>query len=363
MAENKEGQEKTEDASAKRLDEARDRGQVAKSQDVTVVSVLLIGGLGVYFMGGHIVNGIQDYMTYILHNAPSIEITDQNAVSKITDMVWELFKILVPVVLIAFVATAIGEISQVKLKWASKKFTEGLNWKQIFNPFTGMKRMFFSGKSFVELIKSFLKLIILGLITWSVLDKNTEETLTILEKPYQAIGTFLVEVSLELLIKVVFAFAVLAGADFFYQRYRFSEDMKMTKQESKEETKQMMGDPKVKARFRSLMLGRIRSLMMKNMKTADVVITNPTHFAVALKYDQGQSTAPIVIAKGADFMAQRIREQAAEYNIPIVENPPLARTLFFNVDVNQEIPESLFKTIAEILAYVYGLKSKRRISM
>ena len=99
------------------------------------------------------------------------------------------------------------------------------------------------------------------------------------------------------------------------------------------------------------------------MKTADVVITNPTHFAVALKYDQGQSTAPIVIAKGADFMAQRIREQAAEYNIPIVENPPLARTLFFNVDVNQEIPESLFKTIAEILAYVYGLKSKRRISM
>ena len=208
-----------------------------------------------------------------------------------------------------------------------------------------------------------MKLIILGLITWSVLDKNTEETLTILEKPYQAIGTFLVEVSLELLIKVVLAFAVLALADFYYQRYRFAEDMKMTKQETKEETKQMMGDPKVKARFRSLMLGRIRSLMMKNMKTADVVITNPTHFAVALKYDQGQSTAPIVIAKGADFMAQRIREQAAEYNIPIVENPPLARTLFFNVDVNQEIPESLFKTIAEILAYVYGLKSKRRISM
>lgn len=363
MAENKEGQEKTEDASAKRLDEARDRGQVAKSQDITVVSVLLIGGLGVYFMGGHIVNGIKDYMTYILHNAPLIEITDQNAVSKITDMIWELFKILVPVVLIAFAATAIGEISQVKLKWASKKFTEGLNWKQIFNPFTGMKRMFFSGKSFVELIKSFLKLIILGLITWSVLEKNTEETLTILEKPYQAIGTFLVEVSLELLIKVVLAFAVLAFADFYYQRYRFSEDMKMTKQETKEETKQMMGDPKTKARFRSLMIGRIRSLMMKNMKTADVVITNPTHFAVALKYDQGQSTAPIVIAKGADFMAQRIREQAAEFNIPIVENPPLARTLFFNVDVNQEIPESLFKAIAEILAYVYGLKSKRRISM
>ena len=361
MAENKEGQEKTESASAKRLSEARDRGQVSKSQDVTVVTVLLIGGLGLYFVGGHIVSGIQDYMKYIFYNAPTIEITDTNAVAKITDMVWVLFKIMIPALVIAFIATFIGEASQVKVKWATKKFTEGLNFKQIFNPFTGMKRMFFSSKSVVELIKSFLKLLILGLITWSVLDKYTEDTLLILEKPYPMIGTLLVKVSLELLTKVVLSFAVLAGADFLYQRYRFNEDMKMTKQETKEETKQMMGDPKIKARFRSLMMGRIRSLMMKNINKADVVITNPTHFAIALQYDPGKSTAPILIAKGADFMAKRIREQANEYNIPIVENPPLARTLFFNVDVNQEIPESLFKTVAEILAYVYGLKGKRKI--
>lgn len=358
MAENKEGQEKTEEASAKRLSEARERGQVSKSQDVTVVSVLVIGGFGLFALGGNTIDGIEDFMKYMFRNAPTIDLTDRNAMKQITDIIWVLFKLLIPLLLFTFAAAFIGEVSQVKLKFATKKFTEGLNFKQVFNPFPGIKRIFASGKSFVELIKSFMKLILLGLITWTVLSKYHVEVLTLLEKPFQEIGAFMVKVSLELYVKVTLAFALIAVGDFFYQRYRFAEDMKMTKQETKEETKQMMGDPKVKARFRSLMTGRIRSLMMKNIKKADVVITNPTHFAVALQYDPSKSNAPFVIAKGADFMAAKIREQAGTYNIPIVENPPLARTIFYNVRVNQEIPEELFKAVAEILAYVYSLRKK-----
>ncbi len=362
MAENKEGQEKTESASAKRLSEARDRGQVSRSQDVTTASVLLIGGLSVYIFGSSIITNIKNLMKYILLNSYKIEITDQNIVSKIYDLFALLAQMLLPVMGVIFAAGLIGEISQVGFHFASKKFTEGLNWKSIFNPFSGMKRIFFSSKSYFEMIKSFMKIIVLGLVVYSVLGNYSEDTIALMEKPFMEIGTLLVTISLDILIKFSIAFIIIALADFFFQRYRFKEDMKMTKQETKEETKQMMGDPKIKARFRSLMLGRIRSFMMKNIKKADVVITNPTHFAVALGYEQGRMGAPKVLAKGADFLAARIREEAKENNIPIVENPPLARALFFNVDVNQEIPESLFKTVAEVLAFVYKLrKGIRRI--
>jgi flagellar biosynthetic protein FlhB len=362
MAENKEGQEKSESASAKRLSEARDRGQVAKSPDVTIASTLLIGGLSVYFMGKPIIDGLLGFMKYTFINAAKIEITDQNSVSKIIDFLYYMATFLLPVLGVIYASVLIGEIAQVKFHFASKKFTEGLNFAQIFNPFSGLKKIFFSSRSLVELLKSFLKLLVLGIVTRTTLDDYSIITLTILEKPYQAIGELLVSVSLELLIKFSLVFAVLAAADYFYQKWKFGDDMKMTKQEVKEETKQMMGDPKVKARFRSLMMGRIRSAMMKNIKKADVVITNPTHFAVAVQYDSNITSAPFVVAKGADFMAKRIKEEAKKHGIPIVENPPLARTIYFNVDVNREIPETLFKTVAEVLAYVYSLKGKRRIS-
>ncbi len=152
---------------------------------------------------------------------------------------------------------------------------------------------------------------------------------------------------------------MIAIADHFYQKYRFKEDLKMTKHEVKEETKQAEGDPKVRARIRQLMRGRIRKLMMGNVPAADVVITNPTHFAIALQYKQGQMTAPKVIAKGADYLAAQIKEIARENGVPIVENKPLARTLFYTVEVDQEIPENMFKAVAQVLAYVYQLKKMK----
>lgn len=162
--------------------------------------------------------------------------------------------------------------------------------------------------------------------------------------------------ALEILLKMGIIYIIIAVADYVYQKWKFGEDMKMTKQETKDERKQMEGDPKVKAQFRSLMRNRIRKLMIDNVGEADVVITNPTHFAVAIKYDQIASGAPVLLAKGLDFIAYQIREKAKETGVPIVENPPLARAIYRNVEVDEEIPEELFKAVAEVLAYVYSLK-------
>lgn len=360
MAENKEGQEKTEEASSKRLTDSRERGQVSKSQDVTTFFMLTIGIAGVFTLGGYVLDGISDIMIYIFSNLNNINLTDSNAVNKITYFVFSIFLLLIPLAAISATAAFLGEVVQVKLKFASKKFTEGLNFKQIFNPFSGMKKIFFSKNSLFEMSKSFLKLIVLGYFIYSILMDNAEETLHVMEMPISEISNFMIRVSKELVLKVFLVYSIIAVADFFYQKKKFKKDMMMTKQESKEETKQMQGDPQVKARFRGLMRGRIMSLMMNNMQTADVVVTNPTHFAVAIKYDPEKVNAPYIVAKGADFMAAKIREEANNYDIPIVENPPLARTLFYNVEINQVVPESLFKTIAEILAYVYNLKKKSR---
>jgi flagellar biosynthetic protein FlhB len=165
-------------------------------------------------------------------------------------------------------------------------------------------------------------------------------------------------ISIELVIKVGVVYIVIAVSDALFQKWQHKEDLKMTKQEVKDENKQSEGDPMVKARMRQIMRSKIRSAMMKSTAEADVVITNPTHYAVALKYEMGQMTAPKVVAKGADFLAARIREIATDNNVPIVEEPPLARAIYFNVEVDDEIPENLFKAVAQILAYIYNLKKK-----
>jgi flagellar biosynthetic protein FlhB len=250
------------------------------------------------------------------------------------------------------------EIGQVGFTFATKKFTEGLQFKKIFNPFSGIKKIFISGRSFFELVKSLTKVVLLGLVVYWVLSTRIDEAVGLIERPFDEIVAFLVSVSFELLYKVAGFFIIIAVSDWIYQRYRYREDMKMTKQEVKEEGKQSEGDPKIKARIRQLMRQRIRKLMLKNVQTADVVITNPTHFAVALKYTPGKMSAPQVKAKGLDFLALQIREIAQKNGVPIVEEPPLARTLFFTVEVDQEIPENLFKAVAQILAYVYKLKKK-----
>ncbi len=358
MAENQDGMEKTEQATPKRLTDAQEKGQVAKSTDVTTAALLLFGGMSVFLFGPSTLSSVQGLMKTMLQNSATMEVTDANVIRYTTELFYFLAQVLFPVVGLIFLIAFLGDVSQIGIKWAGKKFTEGLRWKQIFNPFSGLKKVFISKHSAVELLKSLLKVIVLGLVIYAVLSKREESIIGLLERPFLEIGNYMVDVAFELVWKVASAYIVIAFADFFYQRWKYRDDMKMTKKEIKDESKQAEGDPLIKGRLRQLMRNRIRRLMMKNMKTADVVVTNPTHFAVALSYKQGEMGAPKVVAKGADYMALKIRELATEYGIPIVEDPPLARALYANVDIEEEVPETLFKAVAQILAYVYSLKKK-----
>lgn len=357
MAENKEGQEKTEDPTSRRLEEARNRGQVGKSNDVTTSAILLIGGMLLFLWGGSIMGNYQGFMVYVLHNSASFEITYQNVLSSFYKLIGMLAGMILPLMLTLFGVALIGEIAQVGLKVANKKFTEGLNFKKIFNPFEGIKKMIFSSNSFVELIKSFVKLIVLGGFAIYIIYNRHEEYIALAERPFFDLANMMVDVSFELVLKIGIAYLVIAFADYYYQKWKYRNELKMTKQEVKDENKQSEGDQMVKSRMRAIMRSRLRRMMMKNVPKADVIITNPTHFAVALKYKPGEDSAPIVVAKGVDFLALKIREIANKHDIPIVEEPPLARQLYFTVDIDQEIPEKLFKAVAQILAYIYQLKN------
>jgi len=358
MAENKEGQEKTEPATPKRIHEARMRGQVAKSTELTTAAIMLIGGTLVFVLGKPLVDNFKVFMSTVLKQACSLDINFENVTHYYMVMIFFLAKILLPIMFAILIIILTAEIAQVGLKIADKKFTEGLNFKQIFNPFSGMKKIFFSGRSFFELVKNFFKLFILGIVAYQVLASRTEDTIALMQKSIGSFALLMVDISFELVVKIGVVYIAIAFADFLYQKHKFKEDLKMTKQEVKDERRQTEGDPKIKARIRQLMRGRIRKLMLQNVSKSDVVITNPTHYAVALSYESSDMNAPKVVAKGVDFLALQIREIAKKHDIPIIENPPLARTLFFNVEVDREIPDTMFKAVARILAYVYNLKQK-----
>lgn len=360
MAENQDGQEKTEQPSAKRLNEARQRGQVSKSMDITTAVVLLGGGMTVFIVGKPLVDDYVKFMKHILMHSSLINISAQNANHYYMQLVMFLAGILLPLILIIFAMVFAAEVSQVGLKFATKKFTEGMGMKQLMKPHEGLKKVFFSQRSFVELVKSIFKLLLIGAVVYWVLSEKIETTIAMIERPFIDIAIFMVAVSFELVLKVGLAYIIIAFLDYLYQKWKFREDMKMTKQEVKEETKQSEGDPKIKGKLRSLMRNRVRGFMLKNAETADVVVTNPTHYAVALKYKQGEMNAPKVVAKGVDYLALSIREIAEKNKVPIVEEPPLARALYSSCETGDEIPENLFKAVAQILAYIYQLKANKQ---
>lgn len=358
MAENSDGQEKSEQASQKRLRDGRERGQVSKSMDITTSAILLLGGLTVFIFGAPLMNNYMNFMEFILRNSWSIEVTYQNFIHNYAKILGFVALMILPIVLVIFFVSFFAEVAQVGLKVATKKFSELQDFKKIFKLGEGLKKIFFSSRSIFELVKNFAKVIFLGLVIYSTLSSKFEDITSFAKMPYFEIATFMSSTALEILLKMGILYLLIAIADYIFQKWKFTEDMKMTKQEVKDEHKQMEGDPKLKGQLRSLMRSRIRSLMIENVKEADVVITNPTHFAVAVKYQEGASSAPLVIAKGLDFLALRIREVATEFEVPIVEEPPLARALYANVEIDEEIPEELFKAVAEVLAYVYSLQGR-----
>ncbi|MCL2039135.1 MAG: flagellar biosynthesis protein FlhB [Bacteroidetes bacterium] len=361
MAENKDGIEKSEEASAKRLQDAKEKGQVAKSKDVTSASIMLIGGISVFLLGKNMMLKLTGIFSSAFSTAGQFDFTDSNLqfllISQIESISWLIFPILLIIVAIVLAA----EIPQAGLFFATKKFTEAENWQRPFKILSGVKRTFFSSRSLVELLKSFLKVVVLGGVAYSVISGNLDKIVGSADLPFISVVEAMADVAFELIIKVGGLFIFIAAADFIYQKWKFKQDMKMTKQEVKDETKQMEGDQQIKYRLRQMGRNMIRKKMIQAVPTASVIITNPTHFAVAIKYNQGEDNAPVVVAKGVDFLAQKIKEIGANNNVRIVEDPPLARVLYKLVDVDSTVPEILFKAVAQVLAFVYQVKAGNNV--
>lgn len=356
MAES-EGQEKTEQASGKKLSDAREKGQVAKSQEVN--SLALFGaGMMLIFLSQQFLSGRISSLTIKTFKTLDVLTINRNSVQEILfEDAYFLLTTLAPIlgglVVIAFVVN----VAQVGFKFSAKAL---MPTGAKFNPITKIKGMFFSSRSFVEVSKSLLKLIIIGLFTYFVLADLITKSTALVELSMPEIANFLLDSAYTLLWKISMVFAVIAGVDFIFQRYKFKQDMMMTKQELKEENKQSEGDPLIKSRIKRMQLQAARSRMMGDVPKADVVITNPTHYAIAIKYDLDKDSAPRVLAKGVDSLAQRIKEVAVKNNVPLHEDRQLARALYKLCDVGDQIPQSLFKAVAQILAYIFQLKNYRK---
>ena len=354
------GGEKTEEPTSKKLEDARKEGQVAKSKEIAnafsilalfLVLKIYIGSMGTKFIEcfsavyNQIPSAIKMYDGFL--PVASLQVI-------IRSMMVQLIIIIAPILLIAVVVAFVCDVVQVKWKPTTKPLQPKFNK---LNPIKGFGRIF-SANSLVELIKSIAKLAVIGYMVYSYLKGRVGQIYLLYDITLnQAIG-LIGEIVIDLGIRIAAVYMVIAALDFAYQKWKFKEDMKMTKQEVKDEYKNQEGDPQVKGKQKQRMREASMRRMMQQLPEADVVITNPTHYAVAIKYDPDKYDAPYVLAKGEDYLAQRIKDVARENNIEIVENKPLARMLYANVDIGGLVPPELYQAVAEVLAFVYHAKGK-----
>jgi flagellar biosynthetic protein FlhB len=358
MAE-QDGKEKTEQPTGKKLDDARNKGQVARSREVNSLAVFGTGFIMLYLFQSFIGSRLK-YFTISIFNSLD---TFPNRISLISNFATDWFFFfaitLAPVMIGLIIMILASNIAQVGIKLSPKAFS--LKFDKL-NVFTGIKNLI-SAKSLAELLKSVFKLLLVGLFTYYILDDLVTSATALESFSVNEILVFMLDSAFSLIWKIGLVYLAIAAADFAWEKYKFKKDMMMTKEEVKEEWKQTEGDPQTKSRIKKLMYEASKNRMMKNLPTADVVITNPTHYAVAIKYDMQKDAAPEVIAKGVDELAQRIKEVAKEHGIPIQENRELARALFKMCNIGDKIPSSLFKAVAQVLAYVYNLKKSKKKSI
>ena len=352
-----EGQEKTEKATPKKLEESREKGQVAKSTEITSFAVFS-SGLLLLFVAKNFISDQISYMSKYIFNSLDVLTLNKTMVQAYAlKFTLFFFLTLAPFLIGLFIIAFAANVGQVGLKFSGKAL---IPKPGKFNVITGMKNVFFSSKSLVEVAKGLLKLFLIGFFTYSVIKNFVLESTDLPTHSLDSIIGFMLDSAVNLLWKVSLVFGLLAVADFVYQKYKFNKDMMMTKQEVKEEHRQQEGDPLVKGKIKSLQIAAARRRMMKDVPTADVVITNPTHYAIALKYDPARKSSPIVVAKGVDELAQRIKKLAAQHNVPLHEDRELARSLFKMCEIGEEIPEVLYHAVARVLAYIFNLKNKKK---
>ncbi|MBO5302621.1 MAG: flagellar biosynthesis protein FlhB [Lachnospiraceae bacterium] len=353
------GGEKTEEPTSKRLDDARKDGKVAKSKELTAAFDLIVLFLVLKIFMSSVYDGFLGVFSFVYVRIPdflennSQYVSGRSIASFLFPVILDMGKIVLPFFLLGFAVCVLISILQVGWKVTAKPMEPKLDK---FNPINGFKRIF-SKDSLFELLKSIVKIGVIAYVAYTSVKANAEDLFVLYDIPLMQAVILVGEVILDAGLKIGIVYLVVGIADFIYQKHKFHEEMKMTKQEIKDEMKNTEGSPETKGRQRQAMREASRRRMMQDVPKADVIITNPTHLSVALKYDANESRAPIVLAKGEDHLAMKIREVAKENNIEIVENKPLARMLYANVDIGQEIPPELYQAVAEVLAMVYNLKN------
>lgn len=354
MAE-QEGQEKTETATDKKRQDSRKEGQVAFSREVNSAATIAAAGMIFAFTGTFMYEQLAAVFHDFFTNLYRPDLSVDSLYELFIELQDDVFPVVMPIFLAVLVAGVFFSVIQVGWSVNSKPLEPKLNK---ISPMSGLKRLF-SSQTLAEFLKSMMKFVIVGFIAWWDFNNHLTEMQSLSLSSFNDILKYNFAFVAESSGKIILALIAIAVADFAYQKWHHEEKIKMTKQEVKEETKQSEGDPHIKARIREVQREQSKARMMQEVPKADTVVVNPTHFAVALRYDRDSMIAPQVTAKGVDYLALRMKAIARENNVPVIEKPALARELYSNVEIGQGIPEKFYKAVAEILAYVYRLKAKK----
>jgi len=346
--------EKTEKPTPRRRSEARKKGQVFQSRELSNAIMMISLFSGLKALGNNIYFELERYARRILTEYPKIEdLFSLNALSKLFfDTAGVLLRAVGPLLAIALATALITGYAQVGFLFTTE--TLGIKFSRI-NPVSGFKRMF-SFRSVIGLLKSLIKVVIVGYIAYTYIRGEEQNIVNTINLDVMSTAIYIGSTSVNLALRICAALLVLGAIDYVYEWRQYEKSLRMTKQEVKEEYKMTEGNPEIKSKIKQKQRQISMRRMLQDVPKADVIITNPTHIAVAIRYDSKESDAPVVIAKGLDYLAQRIKETAREHNVEIVENKPLAKTLYETVEIGQSIPPELYQAVAEVLAFVYSLK-------
>ena len=348
--------EKTESATPKRRQEMREKGQIPKSRELTTALILLISFWSLKLLSQYIATDIVSVMRSYLSFPKDMDAmyTNANIMKMFLQLMLITGKVIAPIVLIVTLVAIIVNYLQVGVVFTTKPLIPSFNK---MNPIEGFKRLF-SKTAFVELLKSVLKIAIIGFVVYDYLADNMKIVPELLNMNIESTTVFIGNTIINIGIRAAVVLLILSVFDYGYQIWDYEKSIRMSKQEIKDEYKLIEGNPQIKSKIREKQRQMAMRRMMSEVPNADVVITNPTHFAIAVKYDAAASDAPMVIAKGKDLIAQKIKDTAKQNKVPVVENKPLAQALYKSVEIGEKIPAELYKAVAEVLAFVYSLREK-----
>ncbi len=347
-------QEKTEKATPRKKQDSRKKGQVAKSMEIPGAFILFFSFLAMYMFSPFFRDRIFILFTASLNEYMLWEVTATNVQHLLSELIIQGLIFLSPIFIIAIVIAIAGNYVQFGFLFTTDPLKAKLSK---LNPIEGAKKIF-GLRSLVELLKSLLKLVVVGIVVYITLWNERHTILKLSQFALQDTLTYVAHLTVILGMQIGIILIILAIFDYMYQKYDFEKNLRMSKQDIKDEYKKTEGDPLIKGKIREKQRRMAVQRMMQDVPKADVIITNPTHYAIAIQYNPSEMDAPIVLAKGTDFVAQKIKQLAKEHDIVTMENKPLARALYAQVEIGQSIPHDLFQAVAEVLAYVYKLKGK-----